>query len=367
MKESAALAVKRIFSELEEAAEAAAQAAVAAAIDGGAGEGPPPATPAAGAAQQQQQPEQAAQDVQQPAAGAEQHPSEAAAAAAPAQKRMGAGALSAAELAGLAITMADFEAAVPKVQPSVRREGFATTPDVTWDDVGSLGEVRQRRAAAEGRGGGAAACGRGAAVLCPPTSLPAPPSHRLPLHPSPPQMQVREELAFAITQPIAHPEVFEAMGLASATGVLLFGPPGCGKTLVAKAAAAESGANFMSIKGPELLNKCAALHCAAQGRAGVGGWLQEASAPPARPFVLPTPLPCLTPPLPRRPAPRPRRYVGESERAVRQLFSRARAAAPCVLFFDEMDALAPRRGSDINQSSERVVNQVRDWVGLGCG
>jgi ribosome biogenesis ATPase len=88
-------------------------------------------------------------------------------------------------------------------------------------------------------------------------------------------------------------------------------PAGCGKTLVAKAAAAESGANFISIKGPELLNK----------------------------------------------------YVGESERAVRQLFSRARAAAPCVLFFDEMDALAPRRGSDVNQSSERVVNQVGGRVG----
>jgi ribosome biogenesis ATPase len=80
---------------------------------------------------------------------------------------------------------------------------------------------------------------------------------------------------------------------------------------VAKAAANESGANFISIKGPELLNK----------------------------------------------------YVGESERAVRQLFSRARAAAPCVLFFDEMDALAPRRGSDTNQSAERVVNQV-GWARL---
>ena len=71
------------------------------------------------------------------------------------------------------------------------------------------------------------------------------------------------------------------------------------------------------------------------------------------------PLPLTLPPPPPPP---PTRYVGESERAVRQLFSRARAAAPCVLFFDEMDALAPRRGSDVNQSSERVVNQVG-----GCG
>lgn len=172
--------------------------------------------------------------------------------------RLGRGTLTRQELASLAITMSDFEGAVAKVQPSVRREGFTTTPDVTWDDVGSLADIR-------------------------------------------------EELAFAITKPIAQPELFEAMGLRGSTGVLLFGPPGCGKTLVAKAAANESGANFISIKGPELLNK----------------------------------------------------YVGESERAVRQVFSRARAASPCVLFFDEMDALAPRRGADsANASAERVVNQL---------
>eukprot|EP00873_Tetraselmis_striata_P015255 jgi/Tetstr1/435519/TSEL_024423.t1 len=165
--------------------------------------------------------------------------------------------LSVAELGGLAITMADFQEAVGKVQPSVRREGFATTPDVTWDDVGSLSDIR-------------------------------------------------EELSFAITEPIKFPQRFAALGLSAPCGVLLFGPPGCGKTLVAKAVANESGANFISIKGPELLNK----------------------------------------------------YVGESERAVRQLFTRARAAAPCVLFFDELDALAPRRGGDGNQAAERVVNQL---------
>lgn len=158
----------------------------------------------------------------------------------------------------LSITSGDFTAAIGKVQPSVRREGFATTPDVTWSDVGSLGEVR-------------------------------------------------EELSFAISRPIANPQMFEAMGLKVSVGVLLFGPPGCGKTLVAKAVANDSGANFISIKGPELLNK----------------------------------------------------YVGESERAVRQVFSRARAAAPCVLFFDELDALAPRRGSDSSSGpAERVVNQL---------
>ena len=118
--------------------------------------------------------------------------------------------------------------------------------------------------------------------------------------------EVREELKFSVCEPIAHPARFQAMGLAVSTGVLLYGPPGCGKTLVAKATANEANANFMSIKGPELLNK----------------------------------------------------YVGESERAVRTLFARARAAAPCVLFFDELDSLAPRRGNEGNQASERVVNQL---------
>jgi ribosome biogenesis ATPase len=113
---------------------------------------------------------------------------------------------------------------------------------------------------------------------------------------------VKEELEFSIAQPIRYPERFAALGVPVATGLLLFGPPGCGKTLVAKAAAADCGANFISIKGPELLNK----------------------------------------------------YVGESERAIRQLFARARAAKPCVVFFDELDALAPRRGGgDTNNAAER--------------
>ncbi|KAL4109820.1 hypothetical protein PRIC1_001515 [Phytophthora ramorum] len=168
-----------------------------------------------------------------------------------------------AQLAPLSITMADFEAAIPKVQPSSKREGFATIPDVTWDDIGALTEVR-------------------------------------------------DELSLAILQPIAHPERFAALGLSMPAGVLLYGPPGCGKTLLAKAIAHESGANFISIKGPELLDK----------------------------------------------------YVGESERSVRQVFQRARASSPCVVFFDELDALAPRRsggaGGDSggNGVSERVVNQL---------
>eukprot|EP00467_Chlorarachnion_reptans_P024091 CAMPEP_0114494788 /NCGR_PEP_ID=MMETSP0109-20121206/4844_1 /TAXON_ID=29199 /ORGANISM="Chlorarachnion reptans, Strain CCCM449" /LENGTH=324 /DNA_ID=CAMNT_0001671859 /DNA_START=27 /DNA_END=1002 /DNA_ORIENTATION=+ len=155
--------------------------------------------------------------------------------------------------------MADFHQAVKKVQPSARREGFATKPDVTWGDIGALGGLR-------------------------------------------------EELRMAILEPIRHPEMFEHVGLSAPCGVLLYGPPGCGKTLVAKAVASESGASFLSIKGPELLNK----------------------------------------------------YVGASERAVRLVFSRARASSPCVIFFDELDALAPKRGmnSEGSQVSERVVNQL---------
>lgn len=158
----------------------------------------------------------------------------------------------------LAITMHDYEAALPRVQPSAVREGFATVPTVSWDDVGALDDVR-------------------------------------------------EELAFAITLPIAHPSAFAALGLGAATGVLLYGPPGCGKTLLARATASDARANFISVKGPELLNK----------------------------------------------------FVGESERAVRTVFARAAAAAPCVLFFDELDSLTPRRGGDAaSPAAERVVNQM---------
>mmetsp|Transcript_17259 Transcript_17259/g.40249 ORF Transcript_17259/g.40249 Transcript_17259/m.40249 type:complete len:336 (+) Transcript_17259:2-1009(+) len=165
--------------------------------------------------------------------------------------------MTAEELAPLSLRMEDFVEAVKRVQPSSKREGFATVPDVTWDEVGSLEEVRA-------------------------------------------------ELNLSICQPILHPEKFAAFGLTAPTGVLLYGPPGCGKTLVAKAVARESHANFIAVKGPELLNK----------------------------------------------------FVGESERAVRQLFQRAQASAPCVIFFDELDALCPKRGGDNGVSSERVVNQL---------
>lgn len=168
------------------------------------------------------------------------------------------GALTAEELAPLAVDMSDFEAGMTKVQPSAKREGFATVPNVTWADVGALADLR-------------------------------------------------EELLTLIVEPVREPGRMQALGLDPSCGVLLYGPPGCGKTLLAKAVANESGASFMSVSGPELLNK----------------------------------------------------YVGESERAVRLLFARGRASAPCVIFFDELDALVPRRGSESgSQATERVVNQL---------
>jgi ribosome biogenesis ATPase len=163
------------------------------------------------------------------------------------------------ELSPLFVTMDDFLAAIPMVQPSSQREGFATVPDVSWDDIGAL-------------------------------------------------QSIREELTISVLEPIRAPEKFKALGLQLPAGVMLYGPPGCGKTLLAKAIAHESGANFISVKGPELLDK----------------------------------------------------YVGESERAVRVLFERARSSSPCIIFFDELDSLVPRRGADAGGSgvSERVVNQL---------
>uniref|UniRef100_A0A7S4G498 AAA+ ATPase domain-containing protein n=1 Tax=Eutreptiella gymnastica TaxID=73025 RepID=A0A7S4G498_9EUGL len=157
------------------------------------------------------------------------------------------------------IMMADFDEAVTLVQPSTMREGFTTVPSVTWDDVGALEDVKV-------------------------------------------------ELINNISKPILRPDVFKAMGcLDNPIGVMLYGPPGCGKTLVAKAIANESGANFISIKGPELLNK----------------------------------------------------FLGETEKSVRTVFARAQSSAPCILFFDELDALAPKRGNESgNAAAERVVNQL---------
>jgi ribosome biogenesis ATPase len=110
----------------------------------------------------------------------------------------------------------------------------------------------------------------------------------------------------AIIEPIKRPGAFARVGITAPSGVLLWGPPGCGKTLLAKAVANESRANFISIKGPELLNK----------------------------------------------------YVGESERAVRQVFERARSSVPCILFFDELDALVPKREDALSEASSKVVNTL---------
>merc|ERR1712176_427595 len=110
------------------------------------------------------------------------------------------------QIDSLFITYDDFIKATGKVQPSSKREGFATIPDVTWENIGALDTIR-------------------------------------------------EELNLSIIQPISHPERFEALGLPLPAGVLLYGPPGCGKTLLAKAISNQSGANFISVKGPELLDK----------------------------------------------------------------------------------------------------------------
>jgi ribosome biogenesis ATPase len=151
----------------------------------------------------------------------------------------------------------DFEYAIKIIQPTSKREGFSTIPNVTWDNIGGLKDLRN-------------------------------------------------ELYYDIVMPILEPNKLKLIGINKAIGVLLYGPPGCGKTLLAKAVANEAKANFISIKGPELLNK----------------------------------------------------YVGESERAIRSLFIRAKDSSPCIIFFDELDALVPKRSNENNNSSERVVNQL---------
>ncbi|MGC4117108.1 MAG: CDC48 family AAA ATPase [Myxococcales bacterium] len=161
-------------------------------------------------------------------------------------------------LARLEVRKDDFAAALREVEPSAIREVFVEVPDVRWTDVGGLREVKRR-------------------------------------------------LIEAVEWPLHHAELFEAAGVKPPKGILLTGPPGCGKTLLAKAVATESGVSFISVKGAALLSK----------------------------------------------------YVGESERAVREVFHKARQAAPCIIFFDELDALAPRRSGDAGDShvGERVVSQ----------
>ncbi len=156
------------------------------------------------------------------------------------------------------VRMSDFQEALKEVEPSAMREVLVEVPDIKWDDIGGL----------EG---------------------------------------VKEELREAIEWPLKYPELFSQMNAVPPKGLLLYGPPGTGKTLLAKAAANESEANFISVKGPELLNK----------------------------------------------------FVGESEKAVREIFRKARQASPCIIFFDEIDSVAPVRGSSSGDSNvtERVISQ----------
>ncbi|KAI9661485.1 MAG: hypothetical protein M1831_003007 [Alyxoria varia] len=161
-------------------------------------------------------------------------------------------------LAADTITMADFMDALPQVQPTSKREGFTAIPETSWADIGALAEVRAK-------------------------------------------------LKSIILGPIQDPELYESFDMNSPEGVLLYGPPGCGKTLLGRALANEAGATFLPINGPELLSK----------------------------------------------------YVGDSEKAVRETFSKARSMRPCVMFFDELDALVPKRaGEAMSEASARVVNTL---------
>ena len=157
------------------------------------------------------------------------------------------------------ITDKDFQEALKEVQPSAMREVIVQRPDVKWEDIGGLSKVK-------------------------------------------------EELAEAIDWPLKHADLFEEADIHSPKGILLYGPPGTGKTLLAKAVATTTEANFISVKGPELISK----------------------------------------------------WVGESEKGVREIFRKARQAAPCVIFFDEIDAIAPRRGEADGGTrvTERVVSQM---------
>lgn len=162
-------------------------------------------------------------------------------------------------LESMQVTEADFKDALKDVTPSAMREVFVEVPDTTWESVGGLENTKER---------------------------------------------LRETIQW----PLEYPEVFEQMDMQAAKGVLLYGPPGTGKTLMAKAIANEAQSNFISIKGPELLNK----------------------------------------------------YVGESEKGVREVFEKARSNAPTVVFFDEIDSIAGERGTRMGDSGvgERVVSQL---------
>lgn len=158
----------------------------------------------------------------------------------------------------LVITKDDFKAALRLVRPSAMREVFVEVPTIKWEDIGGLEDVKQ-------------------------------------------------ELKEAVEWPLKYPDSFKRLGVKPPKGVLLYGAPGAGKTLLAKAVANESQANFILVKGPELISK----------------------------------------------------WVGESEKGVRKIFKKARQTSPSIIFFDEIDSIAPRRGmSSDSHVTERVVNQL---------
>jgi transitional endoplasmic reticulum ATPase len=159
----------------------------------------------------------------------------------------------------LKVTWNDFMSAMKDMNPSLIREIYVEVPNVRWSDIGGLDEAKQ---------------------------------------------QLKE----AVEWPLKHPESFKRLGIRAPKGILLFGPPGTGKTLLAKAAATESEANFIAVRGPEILSK----------------------------------------------------WVGESEKAIREIFRRARQVAPTIVFFDEIDSIAPARGFryDTSGVTDRIVNQI---------
>jgi transitional endoplasmic reticulum ATPase len=159
----------------------------------------------------------------------------------------------------MVVKMEDFTSAYREITPTAMREVYVEVPQVKWNQVGGL-------------------------------------------------KQVKQELIEAVEWPIKKPELFKKMGINPPRGILLYGPPGSGKTLLARAVATESEANFISIKGPEIFSK----------------------------------------------------WVGESEKAIREVFRKGRTAAPAIIFFDELDAIVPRRGLGYGDSgaSERVISQL---------
>ena len=161
----------------------------------------------------------------------------------------------------LVLTMNDFDNAIKEIMPSAMREVYLESPDIPWTEIGGLEEVKR-------------------------------------------------ELQEAVEWPLRYPNLYKELGHTVPKGILLHGPSGTGKTMLAKAVATESEANFISVKGPELMSK----------------------------------------------------WVGESEKGVREIFRRARQASPCVIFFDEIDSIAPIRGGGmeggVHSSAERMVSQL---------